>query len=380
MHRAPALTRRHALCAVAAASTGLFGTSARAQGDKEIRIGQSAHLTGPLAPMMAVTLKGQDLAFDEVNRAGGINGRPVKLIKLDDAYDAQRCIANAKALINEHQVVSLFGLVNSAGIAGTLPLLAEKKVPLIAAYSGSPSLRAKPHPYFFTTTASFEDEVTQMVRNLVTLQQTQIGLVALNNPFGQLMQPVVEKVVLAQGATLVSKQLLNVDGSNAEAAARALATSQPKAVLMMAFGPSTVSFVRAAKRLLGVPVYALSITNVAALIKAMGDDARGLAITQSVPYPWRETTRVTRDFNNAARRAGLAADYELMIGYLNARVVIEGLKRAGRSVTSESLTRAMEGMSKLDIGGYELDYGPGQHHGSRFVEITIVGPEGRFLR
>jgi ABC-type branched-subunit amino acid transport system substrate-binding protein len=380
MRRAPALTRRHALRLALAAGTSGLALPSFAQGEREIRIGQSCHLSGPLAATMTTTLRGQDLAIDEVNKAGGINGRPLKLIKLDDAYEPQRVAANTRQLIEKEGVTALFGYANSTGIAASLPLLAEKRVPLVGVYSGVPALRAKHHPYFFTTTASFEDEVSEMVRNLVTLQQSQIGLVTLNNPFGQMMQPVVEKVVAAQGATLVHRQPLEVDGSNAEAAARALAAKQPKAVLMMAFGPSTVAFVRAAKRLLGVPVYTLSVANVASLIKAMGDDARGLAITQSVPYPWRETTRLTRDFNNAARKAGLVTDYELWIGYLNTRVLIEGLKRSGRNLSPETLTRALESMSNVDIGGYEVDYSPSRHHGSKFVEITIVGPEGKFLR
>lgn len=371
-------TRRDALKAATAASL-MVGLPARSQ-DGEIRIGQSIHLSGPMAATTALSLKGQDLAIEEANQQGGINGRPLRLIQLDDGYDAARCIENVKTLIDKHKVVALFGLANSQAIAATLPLLAERHVPLIGLYSGSPALRAQHHPYLFTTAASFRDEVVQMVRNLVTLQQGQIGVVYLDNPFGQLMMPVVEQVIQENGATLVGRQPLDASGSNAVAAAQALAAKQPKAVLMMAFGPSTVSFVKAARKQIGVPVYALSITNVASLIEAMGEDARGLAITQTAPYPWRETTPLVREFNVAARKAKVPVAYESMLGYLTTRVLIEGLRRAGKAPTPESVTRAMEGMTKVDLGGYEVAYGPKKHHGSHFVEITIVGPDGKFLR
>jgi branched-chain amino acid transport system substrate-binding protein len=364
---------------LAAASTWCT-LPAWAQGSGDIRIGQSTHLSGPLAATTVLSLQGQDLAFDEVNRAGGIGGQPIRLIKLDDMYDPARCLDNTRRLVHEHQVTALFGLANSAGIAAALPMLAQTRVPLIGVYTGTPALREKHHPYFFTTGASFRDEVVQMVRTLVTLQQHRVGLAYQNNAFGALMAPVVAEVAQAHGATLVAQQALEVNGSNAPACAQALAGQRAQAVLMMAFGPSTVSFVRAARKHLGVPVYGLSVANISAHLKELGEEARGLSITQTVPYPWRETTPLARDFHAAIRRAKLAPSYELMRGYLNARVLIEGLKRAGKKPTGESLTRAMQGMSRVDLGGYELNYSPTNHHGARFVEITIVGTGGRILR
>ena len=372
-------TRRHALQAISAAAGLAAGLPLRAQ-DGEIRIGQSIHLSGPMAPTTSQSLRGQALAFDEVNRAGGINGHPVKLIQLDDMYDPKRCLANVNALMDEHKVVALFGLASSQAIGEALPLLAQRKVPLIGIYSGSPALRMQQHPYFFTTSASFSDEIVQMVRNLVAVQQGDVGVVYIDNPFGQFMLPVAEKIIQEHGAKLVSKQALATDGANAADVAKALAAERPKAVIMLAFGPSTVAFVKASRRGLGVPVYGLSVTNVSALLKAMGDDARGLAITQTVPYPWRQTTAITRDFNAAARRDNVPITYEAMLGYVNTRVLIEGLKRAGKAVTSESITRGFESMTRVDLGGYEVSYGPKKHHGSDFVEITIVGPDGKFLR
>jgi ABC-type branched-subunit amino acid transport system substrate-binding protein len=372
-------SRRHALQSLAAAAGAAAGFPALAQ-DNEIRIGQSIHLTGPMAATTSQSLKGQALALDEVNRAGGVNGRPVKLVQLDDQYDMQRCIANVKSLIETHKVSALFGLANSQAIGATLPLLAERKMPLVGIYSGSPALRVQQHPCLFTTAASFRDEVVQMVRNLVAVQQADLGVVYLDNPFGQLMLPVAEQVIQEHGATLVGKQALDATGANAAEVAKALAANRPKAVLLMAFGPSTVAFVKAARKLIGVPIYALSITNVAALLQAMGEDARGLAITQTVPYPWRETSGITRDFNNAARREQLPVTYEAMLGYVNARVLVEGLKRSGKAPTPDAVIRGFESMTKVDLGGYEVAYGPKKHHGSAFVEITIVGPDGKFIR
>jgi branched-chain amino acid transport system substrate-binding protein len=376
--------RRQALQTSVAAAGSMTLLPAWAQDkQKEVVIGQSGHLTGPLAPSFKPALVGQDLAIEEINRKGGIGGKPLRLVKLDDAYDPKKAVENTHKLIDEHQVVALTGYASTANVAAVLPILLEKKVPLVGPYGGSPSLRVKQHPYFFTTLASYRDEVVQMIRNLVTTQKSNIGVVYQNHAFGQLMLPVVESVAKELGATIVGKQSLEMNGSDAAAAAQALSASKPNAVLLMAFGPSTVPMIKAIRSYIGVPIYALSIANAKQLVDALGDDGRGMAYTQIIPYPWRQTTPLTRDFGAAMAKAGLPIDYDHFFGYVNMRVVIEGLKRAatgGRAVTPASVVAGMESMSKVDLGGYALNYGPNKHHGSNFVEITIVGPGGRYMR
>ena len=164
MTRIPArLTRRRLLGAAAATTAGAaIGLPAWAQQPDEILIGQSAHLSGPLAPSFTAVLKGQSLAVADINARGGIGGRPVRLVTLDDAYDPKRTVANVNRLIDEDKVVALYGLASTASVGATLPILAAKKVPLVGVYTGSPSLRVKHHPYFFTTMASYYDEVVQI--------------------------------------------------------------------------------------------------------------------------------------------------------------------------------------------------------------------------
>jgi|UniRef100_UPI000D354052 ABC-type branched-subunit amino acid transport system substrate-binding protein len=388
---ANSFNRRRAAMALAGAAAGMAAwpalareaakdTQDAASERGDIVIGQSAHLSGPLAPTLQAVLRGQDMALAEFNRKGGVGGRRVSLVTLDDAYDAQKTAANVKELLARSDVTALFGLTNTAGIAAALPLVAEKKVPLVGVYSGSPALRARHNPYFFTTMASYRDEVVQMVRNLVTLQQAEIGLVYQNSPFGQLMAPVVAQSCKALGATLVAQVPLEVSGSDAVAAVDALAAAKPRALIFMSFGPSMVPFVKAARQRIAAPIYCVSIANSRALIEALGDDARGLAVAQIVPYPFRATSALTRSYHAAMAAADRPVDYDHFFGYLNLTVLLEGLKRAGKGVTPQKLVAAMEGMRMLDIGGYTVDYGPENHHGSQFVELVMVAPGGRYLR
>jgi len=371
-------TRRACLRGLAAfAAAPAF---AQPSSSDDILIGQSTHLSGPLAGTLKSVLKGQELALDEFNRKGGAAGRKVRVITLDDAYDPKRCVENVTTLIERDKVLALHGLASTANVGAVLPLLAEKKVPLIGVYTGAPALRAKQHPFFFTTMASYRDEVVQIVRNLVTVQRTRIAVAYHNSPFGQLMMPVVEEVIKEQGATLAAKQPLDLSGQESVKVCQALAEAKPQAVIFIAFGPALVPFVRAARSQIGVGIYALSIANTKMLIDALGDDARGLAFTQTVPYPMRATTPLTRDYWAVMERAKLTVDFDHFFGYMNLRVLLEAIRRAGKGVTSQTLVTALEGAGKIDLGGYALNYGPQNHHGSTFVDMIIVGPGGRYIR
>ncbi|HEX6706934.1 MAG TPA: ABC transporter substrate-binding protein [Albitalea sp.] len=369
---------RRRLLAAALAGTGAQAAWPVVARDERIVIGQSAPLTGPVAGAFKGVLAGEKMAFDQVNRKGGINGRPVDLVLLDDAYDTRRTVDNVNTLIERDKVVALTGLGSTAGVGAALPILLEKKVPLVGVYTGAPILRARHHPYFFTTQASFKDEVFYSVRNLVTLRSTRIGVVYQNNEFGKLMLPVVEQAIKEQGATLVGAAPIAIDGSDAVAAAQALAAKQPQAVLLIAVGPSVVGYVKANRSYLGVPIYTIS-TAIGAL-PALGDDARGVAITQVVPYPWRQTTPLAREFAQECEIARQPIAYDTYGGYLLARFLLDALRRCGKSVSSEALVRAIEGRQSWDYGGINLSFSPTNHHGTSFVETTIVGPRMSFMR
>jgi ABC-type branched-subunit amino acid transport system substrate-binding protein len=372
------LSRRRVLAATLATAGANAAWPIAAKEERSIPIGQSAPLTGPVADAFKGVLAGEKLAFDQINRKGGIDGRKVDLILLDDGYDPRRTLENVNTLIERDKVIALTGLGSTAGVGASLPLLLEKKVPLVGVYTGAPNLRMRPHPYFFTTQASFKDEVTYSIRNLVTLNSKRIAVVYQNNEFGKLMLPVAEQAIKEQGATLVGTAALGIDGSDAVAAAQSIASKQPQAVLMIAVGPSVVGYVKANRSFVGVPIYTIS-TALGAL-PALGDDARGLAITQVIPYPWRQTTNMARDFAVECERAKVPVAYDTYGGYLLARFLLDALKRCGRAINSENLVKTIEGKQNWDYGGIGLSFSASNHHGTNFVETTIVGPRMTFMR
>ena len=379
----PALTRRRSLVQ-AMAGLAVFGAlpvaAQTGAGKGDILIGRSTALSGGMAPFLAPIHEGQEAAIEDANAKGGIGGRKIRIVSLDDGFDPRRTLENARQLNEKDAVVALRGVSGTSQVMTLLPYLAEARLPLIGVYTGSPAVRAQQHPYLFTTRASYADELVKIVRNLVAVQSARIAVVYENNDFGKLLLPLVEKTITAEGASLAGSHALAPTGEDAATAAKTLAAQKPQAVLLVAAGPPVVAYVKANRAHLGVPVYTLSLGAGTAVLKALGEEARGLAVARTGPSPTKPTIQLTRDFQASMKRHGKPADYDRYTGYMDARVLIEGLRAAGPGVTRASLVQAMEGLGTLDLGGYTYQFSPQNHHGSNFVDIAVVGSGGVYLQ
>ena len=375
-HHIPTVLRRRALLLAMAAAPA----AALAQARGEILVGRTTALSGGMAPFMNPVHEGHDAAIADLNAQGGIGGRPVRLVTLDDGFDAKRTLENARTLVEKEGVVALFGTAGTSQVMTLLPYLAQVKLPLIGVYTGSPTVRMQGSPYLFTTSASYADELVKIVRNLVSIQSSRIAVAYESNDFGKLLLPLAEKVIAAEKATLAGSQMMDSSGKDADAAAKALGALKPQAVLMIAAGPPAVAYVRAHKAQFGggVPVYTLSLGAGTAVLKALGDDARGLSVARTTPSPNKPTLALTRDFQASMKRHNKFIDYDHFVGYMDARVLIEGLKAAGPGVTRASLTQAMEGLNRLDVGGFTYQFSAQNRNGSNYVDIAVVGAGGSY--
>lgn len=374
--RSSSIARRSLLAAACALP---FAQAARATAGT-LRIGQSLPLSGPVAGVVKPMAEGQQALLQAVNAQGGVHGAAIELLTLDDGFQPARVVENTSRLLDQHNAVALFGYATVAGLVQAAPLLQERRVPLIGMYSGADILRAHPHPWLFTTTASLRDEIQAMVQTLATLNTRRLALAYQDNELGRFMLPQVEAIAAQHQVKLLVKAPLASNGSNAAQAAAAVAAVEPQAVLLLAAGAAILGFVKALPAGARVPLYAPSLAGTTALVEQLGPLARGLAVTQVVPYPQRQTTPLTRKFGAAMAAAGLPPTYDRMWGYLNASVLVEVLRRAGARPTPAAVQAAIEKMSDFDLGGYRLQYGGERRHGSSFVEITMVDGSGKFIR
>lgn len=348
--------------------------------DNEILLGQSAVLSGPLSPGAIAAQRGAQLLFDDANEQGGVAGRKLRVLALDDALDPARALDNYRALAQQHQVLACFLGVGAGTTLAGAPVLREAGVPLVGATAVVDSVRDKTQGVAYYTRASQLRECESLVHHLNTLGLRDIAIATLGTPGGQEVASQLSSVLgksnlKAQGVVLVAP-----DGSNAADAGRQLAAQKPQAVVLFVTGAPAAGLIQACRQSGSAPAfYGMSILSGEVTMRMLGGKAAGLAIVQVTPYPWDGASAEALRYRSAAEKAGVPVGYHSYEGYLAARVLVEALQRVGRELTRAKLHSSLRSL-KLRVGGVDFDFGSGQHTGSRFIELVYVRPDGRFTR
>ncbi|AXS80563.1 ABC transporter substrate-binding protein [Dechloromonas sp. HYN0024] len=353
--------------------------------DTTITLGMSGPLSGPNGAY------GQDMRhtigayFEQINKSGGINGRKLELIALDDGYETERTVANTKTLIKEKNVFALLGYYGSSPTTEAMnTVFGPARVPLVGTISGAATLREPSTSnantrYMFNVRASYADEAEVIVNQMLSLGLKNIAVLYQNDGFGKSglegVTSALKKYNLAPSAVgTVERNSLDVT-----AAVDAIAKASPQAVVMVTLYKPTAAFVKAMKKIGQHPMLmTLSPVGAELLVQELGADARGIGVSQVVPYPWNNVVPVVREYQKLSDKGVFS--YYGTEGYIIARTMVEGLKRAGKDLTREKLVTALETMNGTDLGGYRINYGPNTRLGSRFVELTVIGQGGKILK
>lgn len=374
-------TRRAALGALAALPL-LPHLAARSQ-EAPLKICQSIALSGPLGDLGQAMHQGARACFAAVNAQGGIHGRRIELVALDDGYDVKRALANVQGFLADRTSFALFNCMGTPMIDAMLPQVLESGIPFFAPFTGALLARPRNARNVFNIRASYPDEAEQLVQHLATIGIRRIAIAYQNNAFGK---EVFEGARVAMDKhKLSASAAVTVENSGADAAqaAAGIAAANPEAVLIGLAGKPTLDFVKAIRaQRRGLPLYALSVMGAAATLRALGDDATGIAISQVVPAPGNKVLPVVRDFQQAWKAAGVALEpsHLALEGYINARVFAETLRRAGRNPQRAGFIDSAWALKRHDLGGFEVSFSEPGRNASRFVELTMVGRDGRFIR
>lgn len=375
--------RRTAFAVIASAILGLTAGPALAETGvtaDTILLGQTAALSGPLAQLGTDYRDGAQLWFDAVNHAGGVHGRRVQLLSLDDGYDPRRGEANVRKLLEQDKVFGLFGPFGTGVTLKIVPMAAAARVPVFAPYSGADALREPGNRYLFHIRASYGEEMGKIVEQLVTTGVASIGVVYQNDAFGKSGLAGVEAALAKHKLKPVAVAPIDAAAGDAHKAAQTLAGAAPLAIVMATAGKSSAAFIKAcAEAGCLSQFYALSVADSRALA-ALGPQARGVVVAQVTPSPWHVTASAAREYQRLAKAAKKEASYASFEGFLAARVYVEALRRAGPELTREQLVATLEGMRSFDAGEFLVSFSPRQHAGSSYVELSIMTADGKFLR
>jgi ABC-type branched-subunit amino acid transport system substrate-binding protein len=354
--------------------------------DNAITLGMSAPFSGPNGAYGEDMRQTIQAYFEQINKSGGVNGRKIQLISLDDGYETERTLANTQTLINDKKTFALLSFYGSSPTTEAMnKVFGPAKVPLVGTISGAGTLRepisANPNSrYMFHVRASYADETELIVNQMVSLGLKSIAVFYQNDGFGKAGLDGVSAALKKHNLSPSAIGTVERNSLDVSSAVQAISKANPQAVVMVTLYKPTAAFVRAMKRIGQNPMLmTLSPVGTEQLVQELGPEARGIGISQVVPYPWNDIVPVVRDYQKLASKPGNYSYYGLE-GYLMARTMVEGLRRSGRELTREKLVASLENLNNVDLGGYRMNYSPAIRHGSRFVELTVIGPGGKVLR
>jgi branched-chain amino acid transport system substrate-binding protein len=354
--------------------TGAPGVSAQ-----DIIFGQTCDLSASRAAVANAYTAGARLHFDAVNRRGGIHGRQLKTVQLDDGYMTERALANAHQL-TEMPVFAMLHSVGTAIAAELIPFLESRNVPYLHPLTGADELRApklSSRQTFFLR-ASYRQEVHRIVHHLQTLGISRIALVHEDEPFGHGIREQVEAAMREAGLSLSAVGLMPFNQpQEVEAATRLIHSVRPDVVIVGSAGPSVENFIASSHRMgLRSTYCCLSVSNVTRIFKALGPLSKGIVTTQVMPALRAGAMPVVRDYLAASAEPSSFG----LEGFISARVITQALDAAGPQLTRAKFLSMLERPPGNQIGGFPIGYPPSTRTGSPFVELAMIGTDGRLLR
>lgn len=364
---------------LAAASLLAAPTLLKAQGSNKIVLGQSAAFTGPAAELGIQFHQGARIWFDQVNAQGGVAGKSIEIKTLDDGYEPDRCAANTQKLISE-DVFALFGYIGTPTSLAALPLLSKAQVPFIAPFTGAMGLREPFNKQVFHLRASYNDETALIVKQLTNLGLKKIAVFYQNDAYGKAGLDGVTLALDKLGLKPVATATVERNSVDVAAAVRTINAAAPDAVVQISAYKSCAAYIRAARAAgFGGTFYNVSFVGTQALADELGKDGAGVVVSQVMPSPYSPARPIAREFADAVKKAGnVQANFSSMEGYLAAKIVTEGLRRAGaRSGSREGLIQGIEAIGSQSLGGFQVNFSAANHVASSFVELSMLTGDGR---
>jgi ABC-type branched-subunit amino acid transport system substrate-binding protein len=350
----------------------------------QVTVGQTVALSGSIGEHGRALTSGAQAYFDKVNRAGGVHGRKLALVTLDDAGDSKRAQENARKLITENRALALFSGAEGGPCVAATSLGAELRVPVVGCAGGSPELREPFNPFSFPVRAAHLNEFEKLVEYAAVFGRKRIGFIHSDSDTGRKHLANVRRLADHYGVEVALALPLPSGKEVFDPAKMAseIAKARVDAVLNHGSYGQYAEIVHAARNQGSTAQFLAVNSGAQQMVQLLGRDAAGLIFSQVVPFPWFDVTPIVQEYRQTTKihAPQVEPSFSSLEGFINAKVLVEALRRAGRKPTREGLIAALESMRGYDVGGLTVSYGTGSHQGSRFVDVVAVGSHGQFVR
>lgn len=352
----------------------------------DLVIGQVAPLSGVLASTGQQMVVGGKIYFDSINAQGGIHGAMIRQEVVDDGYKVAETVRLTREMLARPEVIALFGFAGTANVTQLLTegVLEAGGAALVAPYTGGESLRSPFNPWIFHVRAGYAAEAEHMVKQVTTLGMERIAVMYQDDGFGKAGLLGVENALAKRNLKLAAAAGYERNTDKVEDAVKKIRASDAQAIIMISINKPSAAFVKQYRQGGGgARLYNISVVDPAELVKLAGlTNVHGLGISQVVPYPFMTSLPVVRQYQELLKKyaPNETVNYTSFEEFVGAKVLVEGLRRAGPNPTRAKVVKALESMGSYDTGGITVSYSASNRIGSRFVEVTVVSSSGKLMR
>ncbi|WP_157050479.1 ABC transporter substrate-binding protein [Herbaspirillum rhizosphaerae] len=369
-----------ALAIVGRSAAGHSDNPSHPPGQGDIVIGQSADLSGQFAPISQQFLTGANVYFAQLNAQGGIRGRKLRLLSADDKGDPELAVRNTVQFLQNAGAVALFGYTGAQTSMAVQPIVNQRKVLFFAPITGNRAVYSTANRHIFTIRASYVNEYEYLFSRLPRIGLKRLAI--FDDGTGPQQIAFIKTLIVNAKAQLVASE--SGIGQDIDKIADKLLQARPDVILIMSVTQKlNVALIKSlhAKAYLGY-LYCNSLICSPLLTNNLEDTANGLIISQIVPFPWRAATPIVHEYQHAMLKAGIKKfSYLGLEGFIAAKVLAEGMRRAGPNMTREKLIAAMEGINQTNykLAGFRINYSATNHHGSTYVDTTTIDKHGTIV-
>ncbi len=356
------------------AETGVF--------EDRIVIGQSAAFAGPAASLGTAFRHGLLAAFEEANRAGGVDGRRLELVSYDDGYEPEQAIANTGRLIGEDGVFALAGEIGTPTSRAAQPIAEKNGVPFIGPFTGAAFLRNPALSTVINVRASYDQEAEALVDYLTgTLGLSRIAVLYQDDTFGRAGLNGTVAALDKRGLELVADGTYRRNTTAVKRALLSIRRARPDAVIIVGAYKPTAAFIKTADSIGFDAVFAtLSFVGSRALAAELRPLNRTVLVSQVVPLFHDQSSPLVARFREALSISAPEAEtgFVALEGYITGRLIIDALARLGEDPTRQAFLELFRSPVEFDIDGLPLAFGLGDNQGSDAVFLTVIEPDGSF--
>ena len=366
--------------AIRVAAAGLAIAAAPAVQAAQMVVGQVGPLSGLEASQGRAYGTGMEVYFNAVNRAGGVNGHTFKLVRRDDGGRPEDTVASAKAMIAEDKPIVLAGFFGTKNISDLVAagVLEKDRIALV----GYRTAEIRPEtPLLYNVRASLRDEINKLTEHLATIGITRLGLFYEEGAGSAALLAAADEAAKKARAAITHKGGYEAGTARVTPAVDLFLKNPPQAIIMVSSGAAAAGFIEQYRAGGGAAqLFAHSGADIEQLSKRLSEEQmQGVAIAQVTPSPYKISSRLAKEFSDLTKNEKLEVpvSYAMIEGYIAAKVIVEAVRRQGRSPTREGMATTLDGMSSFDLGGYAVSFSPQSRSGSRFVELSIISGAGK---